>query len=117
MEQLSEETRRAIDDLQARTGYTINQRNGQRKFTDPQFDGQPPPNKGTEVYIARLPRDLYEDELIPPFEEIGEIYEARLMMDFSGKLIVIHFNLVAPNARRIIIVDLFSFAGSTRGFA
>ncbi len=27
---------------------------------------------------------MYEDELIPLFSEVGEVYELRLMMDFSG---------------------------------
>ena len=34
--------------------------------------------------MGKIPRDLYEDELVPVFEKIGKIYELRLMMDFSG---------------------------------
>lgn len=36
------------------------------------------------MFIGKIPRDCYEDELIPVFERIGKIYELRLMMDFSG---------------------------------
>ncbi|NWT12127.1 DND1 protein, partial [Vireo altiloquus] len=45
--------------------------------------GGPPP-AGTEVYIARLPQDIYENTLIPLFESVGKLYEFRLMMTFSG---------------------------------
>ncbi|NWH99671.1 DND1 protein, partial [Tichodroma muraria] len=45
--------------------------------------GGPPP-AGTEVYIARLPQDIYENILIPLFESVGKLYEFRLMMTFSG---------------------------------
>ncbi|CAL8119918.1 unnamed protein product [Orchesella dallaii] len=44
----------------------------------------PPPVKGCEVFIGRLPNDCYEPELVPLLEEFGPIYKFRLMMDFSG---------------------------------
>ncbi|XP_045534387.1 aspartate--tRNA ligase, mitochondrial [Papilio machaon] len=66
------------------TGYPIEQRNGQRKFgPPPDCKGFVPP-KGCEVFIGKLPREIYEDELVPIFSKIGKIYEMRLMMDFSG---------------------------------
>jgi len=70
--------------LAKRTGYEILQTNGQRKYGPPPFWKGPPPPKGSEVFIGKLPRDLYEDELVPLFEKSGKIYEMRLMMDFSG---------------------------------
>ncbi|NXD39305.1 DND1 protein, partial [Copsychus sechellarum] len=45
--------------------------------------GGPPP-AGTEVYIARLPQDIYENTLIPLFQSVGKLYEFRLMLTFSG---------------------------------
>ncbi|NXP95602.1 DND1 protein, partial [Passerina amoena] len=45
--------------------------------------GGPPP-ACTEVYIARLPQDIYEDTLIPLFGSVGRLYEFRLMMTFTG---------------------------------
>ncbi|XP_023240018.1 APOBEC1 complementation factor-like isoform X2 [Centruroides sculpturatus] len=70
--------------LMDRTGYNIVQENGQRKFgPPPDWNGRPPP-KGSEVFVGKIPRDLYEDELVPVFEKMGRIYEIRLMMDFSG---------------------------------
>lgn len=50
-------------------------------FTD--WEGSPPP-KGCEIFIGKIPRDVYEDELYRIFSTIGVIYELRLMMDFSG---------------------------------
>ncbi|NXX85835.1 DND1 protein, partial [Urocolius indicus] len=45
--------------------------------------GDPPP-PGTEVFIGKLPQDVYEDALIPLFQSVGKLYEFRLMMTFSG---------------------------------
>ncbi|XP_048361423.1 APOBEC1 complementation factor isoform X2 [Sphaerodactylus townsendi] len=68
-----------------RTGYNLTQENGQRKYggPPPAWDG-PPPERGSEIFIGKLPRDLFEDELIPLCEKIGKIYEMRMMMDFNG---------------------------------
>uniref|UniRef100_A0A8C6I2P5 APOBEC1 complementation factor n=1 Tax=Mus spicilegus TaxID=10103 RepID=A0A8C6I2P5_MUSSI len=61
------------------------QENGQRKYGGPPpgWDSTPP-ERGCEIFIGKLPRDLFEDELIPLCEKIGKIYEMRLMMDFNG---------------------------------
>ncbi|XP_053935285.1 dead end protein homolog 1 isoform X3 [Cuculus canorus] len=45
--------------------------------------GAPPPS-GTEVFIGKLPQDVYENVLIPLFQRVGKLYEFRLMMTFSG---------------------------------
>ncbi|XP_006818852.1 APOBEC1 complementation factor isoform X2 [Saccoglossus kowalevskii] len=75
----------ALLSLMERTGYNIIQENGQRKY------GGPPPNwegitpgRGCEIFVGKIPRDLFEDELVPVFMSVGLIYEMRLMMDFSG---------------------------------
>ena len=34
--------------------------------------------------MGKIPRDLYEDDLVPVLEKAGKIYELRLMMDFSN---------------------------------
>ncbi|NXO72431.1 DND1 protein, partial [Phainopepla nitens] len=67
------------------TGIELVQINGQRRYGGPPpgWEGGPPP-AGTEVYIARLPQDVYEDTLIPLFQSVGKLYEFRLMMTFSG---------------------------------
>ncbi|XP_067930535.1 probable RNA-binding protein 46 isoform X4 [Watersipora subatra] len=76
---------RALLDLMDRTGYSMVQQNGQRKYGGPPpgWEGPVPP-RGCEIFIGRIPRDCYEDELVPIFETMGKIYELRLMMDFSG---------------------------------
>ncbi|KAM9232992.1 LOW QUALITY PROTEIN: APOBEC1 complementation factor [Leptosomus discolor] len=75
----------ALRALIQRTGYNLIQENGQRKYggPPPDWDG-PPPERGCEIFIGKLPRDLFEDELIPLCEKIGKIYEMRMMMDFNG---------------------------------
>lgn len=45
----------------------------------------PAPPRGCEVFVGKIPRDMYEDELVPLFERAGKIYEFRLMMEFSGE--------------------------------
>uniref|UniRef100_A0A8D0C1W4 APOBEC1 complementation factor n=1 Tax=Salvator merianae TaxID=96440 RepID=A0A8D0C1W4_SALMN len=75
----------ALRALIQRTGYSLVQENGQRKYGGPSpgWNG-PPPERGCEIFIGKLPRDLFEDELIPLCEKIGKIYEMRMMMDFNG---------------------------------
>nr|XP_033799410.1 APOBEC1 complementation factor isoform X2 [Geotrypetes seraphini] len=75
----------ALRALIQRTGYSLIQENGQRKYGGPPPDWDaPPPERGSEIFIGKLPRDLFEDELIPLCEKIGKIYEMRMMMDFNG---------------------------------
>ena len=76
---------KALLNLMERTGYSMIQENGQRKYggPPPKWEGAPPP-RGCEIFVGKIPRDCYEDELVPAFEKIGNIYELRLMMDFSG---------------------------------
>ncbi|KAG6453481.1 probable RNA-binding protein 46 [Manduca sexta] len=75
---------RKLLDLMQDTGYPLVQHNGQRKYGPPPNWTGPPPPKGCEVFIGKLPREVFEDELVPMFSRVGKIYEMRLMMDFSG---------------------------------
>ena len=82
---LTEEKRQSIDEMLAkRPTYNIVQINGQRLYRPENDDNLKEPKKGSEVFIGALPRDCYEDELVPVFETIGTIRRLRLMMDFSG---------------------------------
>ncbi|XP_065170004.1 heterogeneous nuclear ribonucleoprotein Q isoform X4 [Atheta coriaria] len=65
-----------------RTGYTLDVTTGQRKYGGPPpgWDGNTP-GAGCEVFCGKIPKDMYEDELIPLFEECGTIWDLRLMMD------------------------------------
>ena len=73
---------RALVELEKKTGYSLMQTNGQRKCGPPPDWIGPPPSKGSEVFIGKIPRNCYENELFPLFARIGKIYELRLMMDF-----------------------------------
>lgn len=70
--------------LMERTGFPMVQENGQRKYGPPPDWKGPPPPRGCEIFVGKIPRDCFEDELVPVFEKIGKLYELRLMMDFSG---------------------------------
>ncbi|XP_057678666.1 heterogeneous nuclear ribonucleoprotein Q-like [Corythoichthys intestinalis] len=73
-----------IKKLLDRTNYTLDVTTGQRKY-----GGPPPesvytgvqPTMGTEIFVGKIPRDLFEDELVPLFEKAGPIWDLRLMMD------------------------------------
>jgi len=73
-----------IKELLGRTGYNLDVTTGQRKY------GGPPPStvchadtppSDAEVFIGKIPRDMFEDELVPLFEKCGQIWDFRLMMD------------------------------------
>ncbi|UYV62547.1 HNRNPR, partial [Cordylochernes scorpioides] len=65
-----------------RTRYTLDVTTGQRKYggPPPNWEGPPPPN-GCEIFVGKIPRDIYEDKLIPLFEKCGQIWDLRLIMD------------------------------------
>nr|XP_053644608.1 RNA-binding protein 47-like [Cherax quadricarinatus] len=65
-------------------GIRVVSKNGQRVYGPPAGWERPEPQRGSEVFVGRLPRDLYEDELLPVLEVVGEVYLLRLLMDFSG---------------------------------
>lgn len=65
-----------------RTGYTLDVTSGQRKFggPPPNWDSAPP-GPGCEVFVGKIPKEIFEDELVPLFEECGRIWDLRLMID------------------------------------
>lgn len=65
------------------TKYSITQTNGQRVYGLRTSSHDEPP-RSSELFIGKLPRDIFEDELVPIFEQIGAIYELRLMVNFDG---------------------------------
>ncbi|XP_071441716.1 heterogeneous nuclear ribonucleoprotein R-like [Hetaerina americana] len=71
-----------IKSILERTGYPLDVTTGQRKYggPPPEWDG-PTPGPGCEVFCGKIPRDVYEDEIIPLFENCGKIWDLRLMMD------------------------------------
>ena len=69
-----DDLQRRLLDLTLKTGYEIVQKHGQRIYRGPppSWNGSQP-NKGTEVYCYRIPRDCFEDELVPVFSSVGKI--------------------------------------------
>lgn len=71
-----------IKELLERTGYSLDVTTGQRKYggPPPDYDGRQP-GAGHEVFAGKIPKELFEDELIPLFEKCGKVWDLRLMMD------------------------------------
>ena len=74
-----------LEQFQNNNGVSFLQRNGQRIYGGPPEGWQgPAPSQGCEVYVTRIPRDCFEDELVPIFSKVGPVYEHRLMMEHTG---------------------------------
>ena len=59
-------------DLTNESGMSIVQRNGQRIYGGPPPDWKgPAPEKGCEIFCGKVPRDCFEDELVPIFTKVG----------------------------------------------
>lgn len=72
-----------LKEILERTGYSLDVTVGQRKYGGPPPDGDinNPPGMGHEIFCGKIPKEVFEDELIPLFEQCGEIWDLRLMMD------------------------------------
>ena len=72
-------------------GYNVTQRNGQRIFGGPPPNWKgPAPDKGSEVFVGKVPRDMYEWELVPLFETVRTYYiyiRSKLVM---GRVLAIN---------------------------
>merc|ERR1719402_336182 len=74
--------------LLERTGYTIDVSPGQRLYSANEHEE---PGTGqhvfnSQIYIGKLPLDMYEDRLIPELEAYGTVYALRLMADSTKKV-------------------------------
>ncbi|CAF0769137.1 unnamed protein product [Didymodactylos carnosus] len=76
-----EEKLKAICD---RTHYSIEITAGQRKYGGPPPDGPERPPHNSEIFVGKIPREVFEDEIIPLCEEAGKIWDLRLMIDPSS---------------------------------
>ena len=72
-----------LKELLDRTGYTLDVTTGQRKYGGPPpgWGDQNQPGAGHEVFCGKIPKDIFEDELVPLFEKCGTIWDFRLMME------------------------------------
>lgn len=76
----------ALETWLKNTNIRLRQVNGQRRYGGPPEDWDGPlPGARCEVFISQIPRDAYEDLLIPLFSSVGPLWEFRLMMNFSGQ--------------------------------
>jgi len=74
-----------FDQFQNNNGFMFLQQNGQRIYGGPPEGWHgPSPSRGCEVYVTRIPRDCFENELVPIFSKVGVVYEHRLMMEHTG---------------------------------
>ena len=64
-----------IQQLVRRTGYPLKQENGQRHPSRAAA-----PGRGCEVFVGKLPRDCFENELVPVFQRFGRIYEVWISL-------------------------------------
>ncbi|XP_071801042.1 heterogeneous nuclear ribonucleoprotein R-like [Asterias amurensis] len=71
-----------IKEMLEKTGYSLDVTTGQRKYggPPPDWEGETP-GTGCEVFIGKIPKDTFEDVLVPLIEKCGRIYDLRLMMD------------------------------------
>nr|CAB3253827.1 heterogeneous nuclear ribonucleoprotein R [Phallusia mammillata] len=73
-----------IKELLDRTDYTLDVTTGQRRYGGPPpkdvYDG-PEPGAGCQVFVGRIPRTVFEDEVVPLLEQAGTLWDFRLMMD------------------------------------
>ena len=71
-----------------KTGYEIVQRNGQRIYGGPPPNWRgPPPCKGTEIFVGKVPREMFEWELVPIFETV--IHFILLDISLNGVVYVV----------------------------
>lgn len=61
------------------------QENGQRRYGGPPpgWDG-PPPERGSEIFVGKLPRDLFEDELVPLCEKVRDYWFEDPLINLEG---------------------------------
>ncbi|KAK3581034.1 hypothetical protein CHS0354_013930 [Potamilus streckersoni] len=66
------------------TGYPLEIIPGHRRYGGPPPDyKRGPPRHGHEVNVGCIPKDWFEDKLVPLFQTFGTIYEIRLPIDIQ----------------------------------
>lgn len=66
-------------------GYEVVHQHGQRISTNLSLNmPEPDRTQNNEVFVGKIPRDLFENELLPLLESAGHVYKIRYMMEFSG---------------------------------
>ncbi|XP_044745572.1 probable RNA-binding protein 46 [Coccinella septempunctata] len=107
---------RRLSAMCTKLGFYCTQVNGQRVCTSVRYT-QKPNVKGTEIFIGKIPRKIFEDELIPLFLRAGELYQFRLMLDFTLKnrgFAFATYTTVEGAERAIALFDNFEITRKTR---
>ena len=69
-----------------------------------------------QIFVGKIPRDLFEDELVPLFEKAGPIWDLRLMMDpLTGlnrgyAFVTFCTKEAAQEAVKLVSFSVFTFA-------
>ncbi|XP_071055547.1 APOBEC1 complementation factor-like [Onthophagus taurus] len=75
---------RRMEALMLRWELPFQQVFGQRIYGPPKsFKNNPPPT-GWEIFVSNIPRDVFEDEIITLFANMGNLYQVKFMMEYSG---------------------------------
>lgn len=72
-----------VQQLAEERQQNFTQVNAQRIFGPPRNWRGEQPARGSEVFVGNLPRNLYEDVLVPLFEHVGPIYMLRTMVHLN----------------------------------
>ena len=75
-----------MDALLKRTKYRLIKMPGQRSYKTPDFVDREAPATDAKVFIGNMPRDMYEDTLIPLLEAFGTLREVKLKMNPASGL-------------------------------
>ena len=81
--------------------YTFEQKNGQRIYGGPPPDWKGSyPAKGSEIFVGKVPHDIFEDELVPIFEQVCkteallEVLRLLFTIEVSGNTKFLFLRLV-----------------------
>ncbi|XP_045465199.1 probable RNA-binding protein 46 isoform X2 [Harmonia axyridis] len=111
-----EKMERRLSAMCSKLGFHCTQVNGQRICTSVRYP-EKPNVKGTEIFIGKIPRKIFEDQLIPLFMRAGELYQFRLMLDFSFRnrgFAFATYTTVDGAERAIAFFDDFEIVKNTR---
>merc|ERR1719309_452130 len=74
-----------IKGILSKSGYNLEVSVGVRKYGGPPPNWSGPAPQGCELHVSKVSKDIFEDDLIEVFEEIGPLYDVRVPIDcFTG---------------------------------
>jgi hypothetical protein len=87
----NEQKVKALTDL---TGYGLTITARQRTYGPPPGWTGPKPGNECQVFFGKMPKQIFEDKLVPLFGKAGQIYEMRIMMEGAPSVISRGFGFV-----------------------